>query len=466
MPLLISLSSSDRPSELAQALRSLPAGEHVCLIHEKDPEEQIPAVVPFLQQGLENGERVVYIADDASVEDVGRWLTSADSEVEAAVQAGSLLIWTRQEWLQPGELDSEQKAAQAQSVIAEAQELGFRGIRFAVEVDRALAPDIQAERLQQWESTINTFVAGPFPVRVMCQYNRSRLGASVVGAGLRSHPTVIIGEEICPNPYSEAPSLLEGASEDARVDWMLSQLQQAQASKREHDIRLAAAAVAARDEFLAILSHELRTPTTIILGTASLLKHREGEMTEAELQQTVDDTYDEALRLHLVVNGLLSLASPESAGAPILEPLLLNRLLAGVAEEFRATHGRIVEVIMADAMMVGGDVQSLQSLIRNLLSNADLYSPPKEPIGVELVDGGDGSCVTTVRDRGIGISDADFDQLFTPFFRSAGVRHLRGIGLGLALSARIVGQHGGRIWANQREGGGAAFSFSLPLLAE
>ncbi len=494
MPPFTSTSGPHHPSELAQALRSTPAGEHVCLVYESDPEEQIRAVVPFLQHGLENGERVIYIADDSSVEDVGRWLRSADSDVEGALRTGSLLLWTRREWRQPGDLDALGKTAQAQAVIAEAEALGFRGIRFAVEMTWTLASDIPADQVEHGESTINTFIAGPFPVRFMCQYNRNRLGAAIVGAGLRTHPTAVIGGDVCPNPYYEAPSFLQNASGDSRVDWMLSQLQRSQSTRSEREARLAAAAiddvarnkreiedalragkeaaetlraaVTAKDQVLAMLSHELRTPATVLLGTASLLKYRAGTMTEAEHRQTVEDAYDEALRLNLVVHGLFSLANAASGTAPEVEPLLLNHLVRAVAQEFGARQGHTVQVVTGEAMMVHGDARALEDLVDKLLSNADLYSPAGEPIEIELSAGGDGNCVTTVRDRGIGVADAEFDLLFTPFFRSARVKHLRGVGLGLALSRRIVAQHGGQISAVQREGGGAEFSFSLPLFAE
>ena len=113
--------------------------------------------------------------------------------------------------------------------------------------------------------------------------------------------------------------------------------------------------------------------------------------------------------------------------------------------------------------LVQGDESYLAVLIENLLSNADKYSPPEEPIEVRIA-ADDTHVNVVVADRGIGFGDAPVEALFEPFYRSQDARlAANGLGIGLALCQRIVDTLGGRIWASPREGGGAEIGFALPI---
>jgi signal transduction histidine kinase len=113
--------------------------------------------------------------------------------------------------------------------------------------------------------------------------------------------------------------------------------------------------------------------------------------------------------------------------------------------------------------LVQGDDSYLTVLIENLLSNADKYSPPDQPIEV-VVSADEHAVSVVVADRGIGFGDAPLEALFEPFYRSQDARlAANGLGIGLALSQRIVAALGGRIWARPREGGGAEIGFALPI---
>src|SRR5262245_39792990 len=200
-------------SRLTQQIRDLHSGDHLCFCYEKDPAEQMPALIPFIQDGLGRDERFIYVADDQTVEQLTDRLEQSGIPVEHETKKGRLNLWTRAEWRQPGQLSSASKALQVQQMIDESEAAGFKGVRFAVEMTWTLGPDIEAPQLEHWEATINTLFLGPgFPGRIICQYNRSRLAPEVILAGLYTHPLAILGEHVCSNPFYRAPLILDSYS--------------------------------------------------------------------------------------------------------------------------------------------------------------------------------------------------------------------------------------------------------------
>jgi PAS domain S-box-containing protein len=232
------------PTQISREILSLQSGDHLCLFYEKDPAEQMPALIPFIQEGLSGDERFIYIADDQTVAQLTERLEQSGIPVEHETGKGRLNLWTRAEWRQPGLLSSESKARQVQKLIDESEARGFKGVRFAVEMTWTLGPDIEAHQLEHWEATINTLFLGPgFPGRIICQYNRSRLTPEAMLAALHTHPLAILGEHVCPNLFYEAPLILDSHSHGRgnidgngnghdisipmKVDWMLTQLRRA-----------------------------------------------------------------------------------------------------------------------------------------------------------------------------------------------------------------------------------------------
>ena len=224
-------------NDLSEEILGLQPGDHLCLIYERDPAEQMPVLIPFIKQGLAAGERCIYIADDHTVEEVAHALKESGVDVGGEAARGALLLWTRREWRQPGDLDSEKKALQVGEFVDAALAAGFKGIRFAVEMTWTLGPDIAADRLRHWEATINRIFVPGFPGRIICQYSRRRLSPGVVDTCLSTHPLAIIGDQIYPNLYYEAPLILSGESEAAKLDWKISQLRKADLSGRERIAR-------------------------------------------------------------------------------------------------------------------------------------------------------------------------------------------------------------------------------------
>jgi two-component system sensor histidine kinase KdpD len=162
---------------------------------------------------------------------------------------------------------------------------------------------------------------------------------------------------------------------------------------------------------------------------------------------------------------LLLLTRIESSG-PELRPISLQDVIAGQVEAFaRRSPGRPINVLdEGDRDMINGQETLIAMLVENLISNADKYSPPASPIEVLLRTSDEHEAEVHVRDNGIGVSETELPNLFTPFYRTTTARkYARGMGLGLAVCKRIVEAHGGRIWVTRRPEGGSDFAFSMPL---
>ena len=222
-------------SELAEQIQNLKDGCHLCLFYEKDPAEQMPALVPYIQDGLRRDEQFIYIADDQTVDDLIARLEQSVINVDRESSRGALNLWTRQEWRQPGELSSEDKSRQVNQVIADAARAGFKGSRFAVEMTWALGPDIEAADLEHWEATLNNLFTAGRRARIACQYNRSRLSPDVLVAALRTHPVAVLGSHVYPNWFYEAPLVLSEKSSAARIDWMISVLERSRIAQKENE---------------------------------------------------------------------------------------------------------------------------------------------------------------------------------------------------------------------------------------
>src|SRR5687768_15057188 len=104
-------------TELEQQIRDLERGAHLCLFYQQDPAEQMPALVPFIQEALRQDERFVYIADDQTTEELAARLEASGVNVAAETNRKRLNLWTRREWRQPGALSSDAKAQQVRQLL-------------------------------------------------------------------------------------------------------------------------------------------------------------------------------------------------------------------------------------------------------------------------------------------------------------------------------------------------------------
>jgi PAS domain S-box-containing protein len=224
----------------------------------------------------------------------------------------------------------------------------------------------------------------------------------------------------------------------------------------------------AKDEFLGLVSHELRTPITTIYGGARLLQSRADRLEQARKDEVLSDIEQESERLYRLIEDLLALARLELGASIGLRPVLLQRVADKMLAGFvKRRPSRRFEVEIPDSLPpVQADATYVEQVLRNLVGNADKYSPIDQPIRVEARVEGE-KAVVSVMDRGPGLDEGEARRIFERFYRSEKTaRQAGGIGIGLTVCKRLVEAQGGEIWAEPRDGGGLAVSFTIPLSQE
>lgn len=221
-------------------------------------------------------------------------------------------------------------------------------------------------------------------------------------------------------------------------------------------------------EFVANVSHELKTPLTSIQGFAQALLDGTAETPESR-QQAAQVIYDEAGRMHRLALDLLDLARFDAGIAEMeFAPLDLSALLRNAGEKFslRAKEKDVaLEINVPNLPSMMGDGDRLSQVFTNLVDNALKHTSARGTIRVKADDVG-GSLNVSITDSGTGISPEFLPHIFERFYqadlsRSRGGKD--GSGLGLAIAKEIVQAHGGKITAHSKVNEGTIFNLSLPV---
>jgi PAS domain S-box-containing protein len=222
-------------------------------------------------------------------------------------------------------------------------------------------------------------------------------------------------------------------------------------------------------EFLSNVSHELRTPLQSISGFTKLLL--EGEVPDQQRQQEFLSIIDgETVRLQHLINGLLDMSRLETGKfrinrRPVAVDKIMNESVAVLRSLASSKDFEVTLDLPAKLPAIEADPDRLHQVLLNLLGNAIKFSDPGSNVTVRARRR-DGNLLVQVLDNGSGITEADREHLFERFYRGEGEKAHGGSGLGLYISRQIVEAHGGRIWMENRPGGGSTFSFTLPLTAK
>ena len=256
-------------------------------------------------------------------------------------------------------------------------------------------------------------------------------------------------------------------------DLLLARLQAEDAERRAR--AAAEQAVEIRDQFLASVAHDLKTPLGTIKGYAQLLRRQAARATglsTERLVQGLDKIDDMVTRAVGQIDELLDVARLRASQSLELDtaPTDLVSLAQGVVEEYRqaSSDHRIRVEAAVDEVLGVWDSARLERVLANLLTNAIKYSEPGSEIVVRVAldeRAAESWATLSVRDRGIGIPSEDLPRLFEPFYRASNaVGRKPGTGLGLAGARHIVEQHGGRIEVESAEGVGSTFTVRLPVV--
>jgi two-component system phosphate regulon sensor histidine kinase PhoR len=222
-----------------------------------------------------------------------------------------------------------------------------------------------------------------------------------------------------------------------------------------------------RQDFVANVSHEFRTPLTAIQGFAETLLS--GALEDpANRRRFVEIIRDHATRLARLTEDLLELSRIEAGELKLeFQPVSVQQLVESCVEtaglKARAKEQGLRWMLPNGLPQVMGDANRLQEVLQNLLDNAVQYTPSGGRIEV-VARPADGQVVLTVSDTGIGIPQTEQSRIFERFYRvdAARSREAGGTGLGLSIARHIVEAHGGRIWVESTVGEGSRFHFSIP----
>jgi two-component system phosphate regulon sensor histidine kinase PhoR len=221
-----------------------------------------------------------------------------------------------------------------------------------------------------------------------------------------------------------------------------------------------------RSEFIANVSHELKTPITSVKGfTETLL---DGAMEDEEaLHHFLTIIHKESDRLHRLINDILHLSKIEQHKIALdMEPVNVTEIIEHVADTVRKdVEKKELELMIPGnrEIWIEGQKDRIQQVVLNLVSNAIAYTPPGGKIAVSVEEKGE-KIELRVQDTGIGISQKDLPRLFERFYRvdKARSRNSGGTGLGLAIVKHLVESHQGEIKVESEEGKGTTFTVVLP----
>jgi two-component system, NtrC family, sensor kinase len=227
-----------------------------------------------------------------------------------------------------------------------------------------------------------------------------------------------------------------------------------------------------KSEFVAVVSHEVRTPLTSIKGSLEILTDPHYFEVPAPQMELLGICQANVERLELLINGILDFSKLESGKlSTSFSEVDLRGLLESAVSDMQSLASRSqiqVRLETEDPLPnLWADDLRVTQVISNLMSNAIKFSKPKGEILLRAVKDRGGVRVDVV-DHGIGIGAEDIPKLFLKFQQldSSNTRKAGGTGLGLAISKGIVEEHGGSIWIASEKGVGSTFSFWLPPLEE
>ena len=238
-------------------------------------------------------------------------------------------------------------------------------------------------------------------------------------------------------------------------------------AEREQMLAAERRAGAFREAFIDVISHELRTPITTILGLTEILA-RSGRSAGELSGELLEDVRSESERLHRLVEDLLVLSRVERGGLEVdSEPLDTRRLLERVIAAHQASDLASIRIhlqLAPDLPIVAGEATYVEQILRNLLGNAAKYAPAGTEVIVSARRRG-ATVEVRVSDDGPGIPKVSQRRAFELFYRDPdSARVVAGSGIGLFVCASLVEAMGGRIWAKRRPTGGAEFGFTLRVL--
>jgi signal transduction histidine kinase len=220
-----------------------------------------------------------------------------------------------------------------------------------------------------------------------------------------------------------------------------------------------------KDDFIAAVSHELKTPLSSLTALVQVLGRKLKDNNDQVLTGVLEKANFQVKKMSNLINKFLNVSRSES-GKLFIEKahFILNVLIDDIIEEFNITVvSHRLELAPCDKITVYADREKVGSVISNLLTNAVKYSPGADKVVVTCRNF-HGYVMVSVHDDGIGLEKQHINKIFDRYYRveTTETRQISGFGIGLYLSAEIIRAHSGEIWVDSKSGQGSTFHFTLP----
>ena len=223
-----------------------------------------------------------------------------------------------------------------------------------------------------------------------------------------------------------------------------------------------------KTEFISVVSHDLRTPLTSIMGFADTLKNKKLKLDEEQKETFVGYIQEESRRLGRLISDFLDISNIEDGSLKIIKQKTdINQLINNMINMFKINKKDIQIIVEFESNLpeINVDEDRIKQVIQNIISNAIKYSPPESVINIDAKKV-NSDIQVTIRDQGVGIPDKEKEKVFEKHHRidTHISRKERGTGLGLAISKAIIEIHNGRIWIEDNLPVGSKFIFKIPIL--
>jgi len=224
-----------------------------------------------------------------------------------------------------------------------------------------------------------------------------------------------------------------------------------------------------KNDFISMVSHELKTPLTSLSAYVQLLQYKSKQTDNVFSAQILDKINIQMKKMSIMIDGFLNVSLLES-GKILLNKTNFNltALVKTIAEETRmVSPSHFIQVLGPEELIVHADMEKIGSVVNNLIGNALKYSRKESLIAIKCEIQND-YVVVSVEDEGLGIRENDLPRLFDRFYRveSPDTKTIAGFGVGLYICAEVIERHNGKIWVESKVGKGSIFYFSLPFSTE
>jgi len=401
--------------ELEQRIKQLEPGDHLCCIYETE-EEHRAVLTPFMRQGLDEGEKVIYIMDAHTSEQALKYMREDGLVVEPYLESGQLVVSTVDEaYMREGVFDPDSMISLLRDETERALDEGYSALRVIGEMTWALRGLPGSERLLEYEAKLNDFFPGCRCLAI-CQYDRRRFKPALLLGVLTTHPIAVIGMKVFDNFYYMHPKDFLGPDYETSMlnNWLesLDERKQKEEALRESEQRLRSLScqlMKAQEKERLRLSKELHDE----LGQAlALLKHRTRSI-QRKLQEDQSSLHDECEETSRYIDTVIEKVRrlSKDLSPSILEDLSLTSalrwLIDNYAKQYSLGMSFDIEEIdhlfskEAEINLYRISQEALTNIVKHAEANHVSFSVKKNENSVSFIieDDGKGFDVKKVRAR-------------------------------------------------------------------